>query len=191
MLKEKKRKLRESVLATLTRLSTNQKREIERELENQLYNSEIWQKAKVIGITSATSIEWNTEPMIKRAWEQNKTIAIPKTIPARSEMNFFKITSFNELKVGYANILEPNVSENRLIDKNDIDLIIVPGIVFDKKGYRIGFGGGYYDRFLVDFLNHTASIVSERQLVDTLPTEKHDIPVQFLITENGMLKTAE
>ena len=183
-----KSSLRNKVLTKLTSLPEVRKKQIEKKLSRNLFNSKLWKKANVIGLTCSTEIEWNTMPIIQKAWSEGKGVAVPKTDSTKSTMKFYLIKNEGQLKVGYGNILEPIIELSRFIDKFEIDLLIVPGIVFDKYGYRIGFGGGYYDRFLTNFTNETVSLLSSKQLVDKLPIEKHDINVQYLITETGLYK---
>lgn len=176
------------MLNNLASLPTVKKKTIELQLTKHLFTSNIWKKATVIGITCSTELEWDTKQIIEQAWEEGKVVAVPKTIPTDSQMEFYKINDFSQLTIGYQGILEPSPNINKLIEKKSIELLIVPGVVFDEYGYRIGFGGGYYDRFLADFSNTTVSLLSTLQLVTKLPIEKHDIHVQYLITEKGCHK---
>ena len=76
--------------------------------------------------------------------------------------------------------------KQNLVEPNDIDLLIVPGIAFDSEGFRMGFGGGYYDRFLQSFKGNTVSLAFQEQIVSNLPKEDHDIPVEKIITDEGI-----
>lgn len=186
-----KEELRKDAIHRLKDLRTNERIEIERGLLNQLLNSEHWKNAKTIGITISQGFEWNTEPIIKAAWEAGKDVCAPKCTPETKALNFYKFTSYNQLEVVYYNLKEPNKTSTDIVEKNDVDLIIVPGVLFDKMGYRIGFGGGYYDRFLQDFHNQTLSLVSTVQLVGELPNDTFDIPVQYIVTESTVFKASE
>lgn len=128
-------------------------------------------------------MEWDTVPIIEKAWEEGKRVAVPKCLPNR-KMSFYQLDHFNQLVKGMHDIPEPNPDQTIIIEKNNIDLLIVPGIVFSPNGYRIGFGGGYYDRFLADFRNETVSLASHHQMVDQLPIDSFDIPVQHIITSS-------
>src|SRR5699024_12883003 len=119
---------------------------------------------------------------------QVKQFIDPNSVTSTREMVFDKIVNFNQLEVVYYNLLEPKPQETKPVEKNSIDLIVVPGVVFDKVGYRIGFGGGYYDRFLADYQNETVSLLHTEQLVDCIPIDSHDIAVNHLLTEKGLVK---
>ncbi|HLR71493.1 MAG TPA: 5-formyltetrahydrofolate cyclo-ligase [Pseudogracilibacillus sp.] len=183
--------LRKITLEKLADLTHDDKKVIETQLKEHLLKSACWKNAKTIGITCATELEWNTIPIIQHAWKEGKTVAVPKTNSSQSTMEFYQIDYLSQLRKGYGDILEPITDNKQLIKKQEIDLLIVPGVIFDEYGYRIGFGGGYYDRYLVDFKHETVSLLSTFQLVRSLPIEKHDIHVQYLITENGLRKVKQ
>src|SRR5699024_5815524 len=112
----------------------------------------------------------------------------PKCYPNDKALKFYKLTSYNELEVVYYRLQEPDPERTTYIHKNDIDLLIVPGLLYNKEGYRIGFGGGYYDRFLVDFPHMTVSLASQYHVMEKMPVEMHDISVDYVITEKGFMK---
>lgn len=184
----KKKYLREETIKLLKDLSAKKRQEIERKLEAILIRQSYWMEAKTIGITLSQSIEWDTRPIIKRAWDEGKQVAVPKCLPKTKEMEFYLIKSFDQLELAYFNIMEPLPDKTKKVQSNKIDLLVVPGLVFDQKGYRIGFGGGYYDRYLTRFKNNTVSLLSSYQLKDEIPRMEHDLPVQYLITEMGASK---
>lgn len=184
-----KEKIRSKIQGKLKGLSLTDKKNIEMDLFNILTKSSLWKKATSIGLTISTDIEWDTKPIIEHAWEQNKKIAVPKCHVQTKQLIFYEINSFNELISGYANIKEPDPLKTKEVQKHMIDLLIVPGLAFDKLGYRIGFGGGYYDRLLQNTNMLTVSLVSELQLIDNVPKDHFDIPVNYLITETNIIKT--
>lgn len=115
-------------------------------------------------------------------------VCIPKSIHKSRALHFYEIISFQQVEKGYFDLLEPVVSETRRVDNSEIDLMIVPGLAFTRQGYRIGFGGGYYDRFLKDFKHTTVSLLHSNQLVKSFPIETFDMPVQYLVTEKGLMQ---
>ncbi|WP_226376843.1 5-formyltetrahydrofolate cyclo-ligase [Oceanobacillus halotolerans] len=178
---------RKDMITTLKQLPVEDKKQIEEKLLANLVNSPLWKSAKVIGITVSQGFEWNTKPIIEAAWKSEKSVCVPKCIPDEKKLMFYQINSFEQLEVVYYSLLEPIPDDTIFIPKKEIDLLVVPGLVFDKNGYRIGFGGGYYDRFLADFPNKTVSLLSTLQLIDRINADQYDLPVHHLITENGML----
>lgn len=179
--------LRTEAIEGLKGLSNDEKQIIEKGLLSNLTQSTLWKEAKTIGITISQGFEWDTKAIIESAIKAGKTVCAPKCFPKMRLLKFYQFSTFDELEVVYYNLLEPKAEEANYIEKNEIDLLIVPGVMFDKKGYRIGFGGGYYDRFLTDFTNTTVSLSSIGQLVESLPIEKFDLPVQYVITDQGII----
>lgn len=179
--------LRKKTIAHLKKLSHHEKQYIEEQLRNHLFSSPEWMKANVIGITIARGFEWDTREIIKQGWKQGKEIVVPKCYPEEKKLVFYRMSGFDEVETVYYNLLEPKPVEQHKVKHSSIDLVMVPGIVFNEKGYRIGFGGGYYDRFLSNYTNTSLSLLSTSQLASNLPVEEHDIPVNKLITEIGML----
>src|SRR5699024_8900956 len=99
------------------------------------------------------------------------------------------VTNFEQVRRGHFGMEEPVPEKTQKIEKQQIDLMIVPGLIYNESGYRIGFGGGYYDRFLSDFSHATLALLHSDQLVSSFPVEKFDIPVAFLVTEEGMISS--
>lgn len=181
--------LRRKILTKLKHINLDEKKQIESSLHTSIFQASLWKSANVIGITCSQSFEWNTFPIIEKAWLEKKIVTIPKSYPNNNQMKFFQINDKKELVRGYANILEPDVNKANMMDEQRIDLLFVPGLLFDWAGYRIGFGGGYYDRFLQQFKNPTVSLVSDFQMIDRIPRDSFDIPVQYLVKKEGWIKT--
>lgn len=182
-----KRKLREQTYQHSKALTPALHKTMQDKVYDHLFSSDIWKRSDKIAVTLATGREIDTKPIIEKAWEQHKQTAVPKVDPMKRSLHFYSIDSFRDLVEGFAGIMEPAQKEKQEWDKNDFDLVIVPGMVFDREGYRIGFGGGYYDRFLEDCRACTCSLAFDYQLIEHVPREAHDIPVQAVITEKGVI----
>lgn len=182
-----KKVLRESMIEELGKLTEHERHAISEQLHEGLFKSNYWKNAEMIGIYVSFGTEWDTRNIIEEAFKTGKNIAIPKTIPETKEMDFYQVTDWSQVKKGHFGIQEPVIEKTTYVEKDAINLLIVPGLIFSKDGYRIGFGGGYYDRFLVDFIHPTVSLVSEKQLRETLPISNYDLPVNYLITETGII----
>ncbi|RYG74700.1 5-formyltetrahydrofolate cyclo-ligase [Lentibacillus lipolyticus] len=178
-----KQEMRKTAINKLKNIPTMERRQIEQRLQRHLTDSVAWQSADSVGITVSKGFEWDTNPIIETAWQEGKSVCVPKCFPDERKLNFFILNTYDQLETVFHGLLEPKPTETEEVSKKDIDLLIVPGLVFDKHGYRIGFGGGYYDRFLVDFPNRKLSLAASFQVVERLPSDSYDIPVDTLITE--------
>lgn len=176
-----KKVLREKMLSRLKNLSKSKREEINTDLHKQLFIQSDWQQAKTIGITISLNHEWDTWPIIEKAWQEKKKVVVPKCNPIDRSMTFHQISSKDDLEVQYYHLMEPIESKSKKVSADQIDLLIVPGVVFDHNHYRIGHGGGYYDRYLSKVDLQTISLVWHGQLVDKIEINQYDQPVSKLI----------
>ncbi len=149
---------------------------------------DFWQKATTIALYMPISGEVNTDLLLKNAWANEKTVLLPRChTHEKGLMDFFSCKSYADLTLGKFNIMEPK----KHIDpwQSTIDLIIIPGVAFDTHGYRLGFGAGYYDRFLNKF-PHSLSIglAFSWQIIQPKPIWNNwDMQVKVVISEEGIL----
>lgn len=179
---KKKSDVRKEVLTRLSELSAQVTLKEEKEFNvlAQLSAMPEWQNAKVIGTILPMTKEFDTYKIIKQAEKENKKIVVPKTKPERG-MDFVTYKIGDALEKTSFGVKEPVVTDIAL--KSEIDLLIVPGVGFRSDGYRVGFGGGYYDRFLSDFPNKTCSVVFQEQLAEDWEPGEYDLPVSQLIID--------
>ena len=133
--------------------------------------------------------EVDTHPLAKQILQDGKKLGVPYTIPKSRDMIVAGIQDFQrDLESGYYGILAPRKNELDLLEAKNIDLVIVPGLAFDNKGYRVGYGGGYYDTFLAKIRKDTikVGISFDLQLIEKCPINQFDIPVDFIVTESGI-----
>lgn len=189
MNKEEKKDLRKIILNKRNSIDNNTKEEMDREIFNKLINLDLYKEAKNIFIYLSFGSEIDTKPIIDRALEEGKEVYIPKVYKINKEMRAIRLNTFEDLEKNSMGILEPKDDFN-FINKEKIDLIIVPGAVFDFKGNRIGYGGGYYDRFLSNIKDKRNKIVLayNLQIVDNIEAEEHDIKVDYIITNSRINK---
>ena len=141
----------------------------------------------------ANKIEINIDDLIFKA---NKKIAVPRCLDLDNEptMDFYFISNLSEVSIGRFNIREPKILKNNIFDNNIIlnkkVVMLVPGLVFDKKGYRVGYGKGYYDRYLSRLKNKILKIglCYDFCLINKINTDNNDIPVDILVTETKVLR---
>ncbi len=136
--------------------------------------------------------EVDTIELAQEVLASGRRLAVPRCVPARHEMTFFEISSFDDVSAGYKGILEPASHIADTLSPDDADLAssvcLVPALAFDRKGYRLGYGGGYYDRFLAGFPGLSIGLARASQVsAEDLPTDRYDQRVSFIATDGGML----
>ena len=178
-----KAELRKKILQEMKALSQEQKQAIDRALTERFLQHPFYQEAKTIATYLSFPHEFQTQELIEQALKDGKKVLIPKTYP-KGRMDFVVYDSQQLVKTSFG-LLEPQ-GNLEVVDASQIDLIHVPGLVFTTEGYRIGYGGGYYDRYLEHFTGHTLSAVYSSQVQDFIP-ENHDISVQEVLIDEGNL----
>lgn len=182
---------RKNMLTELKAMSKQDYDQKSQSICHKLMQDPAFQQARTIGLTVSAFPEVDTADLIRKCWEVGKRVVVPKCEPVSRAMAFYAIESFDQLETVYMKLLEPKMEETVLVPKEEIDLLIVPGVVFSRDGYRIGFGGGYYDRFLADYKGATRSLAFDVQLADSLLMELYDLPVQGIYTESGYINAEE
>ncbi|MDO4865120.1 MAG: 5-formyltetrahydrofolate cyclo-ligase [Clostridia bacterium] len=150
-------------------------------LADRLYATEQYRNAKSLYAYLSFNQEVRTNPIIERAWADGKRVAVPKVIG--DEMVFIWIDSFDNLAPqGAFNINEP-ITDGPVAD-DETALVLMPGLAFDPEGHRVGYGGGYYDRYLAKEPGHPlVALCYDFQLYDHLEVEDYDVPVDLVITD--------
>lgn len=183
-----KKSIRDHILDKRSFLGKNSHNLSSNTIINKLYESSLYKDAKIIMTFISFGDEVDTHEFIKKSLLDSKRIVVPITFPKTKEIKPSEILDFNELEIGFYNILTPKDEFIRFIDPKEIDLIIVPGVAFDRNGYRVGYGGGYYDRFLSKYPDAVKlGIAFDLQLIDEVPREHFDIAVDFIFTENKII----
>ena len=178
-----KSELRKQVLQEMKVLPREQKQFIDQALTERLLHHPFYQEAKIIATYLSFPHEFQTQELIEQALKDGKKVLIPKTYP-KGRMDFVVYNPQQLVKTSFG-LLEPQ-GNLEVVDASQIDLIHVPGLAFTTEGYRIGYGGGYYDRYLEHFSGHTLSTIYPCQIQDFIP-EKYDIPVQEVLIDEGNL----
>ena len=138
--------------------------------------------------------EVETLGLINQLLGRGKIVTVPLVSVREKKMTAVRLINPEEdLVPGYYGILEPSrkIVEERKIDPASIDIVVLPGSVFDEKGGRLGYGGGFYDRFLALEIRPSAlrvALAFDMQILVEVPQQPHDMPVDFIITENRIIK---
>ena len=149
-------------------------------IQDFLLNSKEFGSAKVVGAYYAFGSEVKTDLIIQKAKALGKKVALPSV--EGESLAFYELSSGKYLVKGRFGIIEP--LPYGPVDK--IDLLVVPGIAFDKKGYRLGYGKGYYDKFLAKKEVFSVGLAYSFQLIDSLPSGEYDKRMHAIATEDGI-----
>lgn len=155
-----------------------------------LRSMNLYQSAKNVMVYIDFRNEVKTNHIINDLLSKDKKVVIPISVPKTREMILSQLLNpEKELTKGTYGILEPKKEYIREVNPETIDLILVPGVAFDEKGYRLGYGGGYYDRFLDKLTKNTPSIALafDVQIIEKVPTDIHDHPVDSIVTESRII----
>lgn len=178
-----KSKLRKQVLHEMRALSQEKKQAMDQALTERFLNYPVYHEAKVVATYLSFPHEFQTQGLIDQVLKDGKKVLIPKTYP-KGRMEFV-VYDPQQLKKTSFGLLEPQ-GDLKVVDASQIDLIHVPGLAFTREGYRIGYGGGYYDRYLENFAGQTMSTIYPCQ-IQTFNPDSHDIPVQEVLIYEGNL----
>lgn len=147
-------------------------------LAEKFARSNAYRAAKTIYGYLPYNQEVRTVPMLRRALEEGKRVAVPKVYG--DDMKFIYLDDLSQVAKGYAGIPEP-VADGP-VAQDETALVLMPGLAFDRAGHRIGYGGGFYDKFLAREPHHpTVALCYDFQVMDRLETEEFDIPVDLVI----------
>ena len=148
-----------------------------RKLGQLFLESDAYREAKTIYGYLPYNQEVRTTPMLRQAQLDGKRVAVPKCYG--DEMRFIWLDDLDRVEKGYANIPEP-IDDGPIAD-DPTALVLMPGLAFDPQGHRIGYGGGFYDKFLEKEMHPTLALCYDFQMLEHLETEEHDIPVNTVL----------
>ena len=180
----KKTRLRNEYI--LLRKNIKDKKEKSSIIVRKILELEEFKESNIIALYKSIGSEVDTSELIEYSITLGKTIVLPKV--EEDELKFYKINGINERLVkSKFGIKEPLGEKEKYIDNSYIDLVIVPGISFDLNKNRLGFGKGFYDRFLSKKDFNSIGISFEEQVVDNIPTQSNDIKVKKVITDKRII----
>ena len=189
---EQKKKIRSAYLEKRNQMSQEQRQAASKKIREWVFANKRFKTAKTVFVYASYKSEVETKELIQGALRMGKRVAVPKVTGV--EMDFYEIRSWEELFPGYQGILEPQTSGKEPVFPVDSDIMLIPGAVFDRRGNRIGYGGGYYDRYW-HRVNDTygcqpylMALSYHNQIYPgKLPTEKHDKKMNCILTERRVI----
>ena len=181
-----KNELRRTLRARRRAIEPQRKAELDASLVAHTLTTKEFQSARLLLLYAPLSDEPNLLPLADAAWREGKQVAFPISVTESHTLDFRTLSSIEELCEGAYGISEPPITAPKATAASDT-LCIVPALAFDKEGFRLGYGGGYYDRFLSAFQGTAIGLCYRELLQNKLPRDRYDRAVTLLITEKGVL----
>ncbi len=183
-----KTEIRKRLLGLRNSLSTEQITAGSGEIVTRLMWIEEIRKAATLMVYLSFGSEVDLDGLIRWCWGEGKRIVVPFCRPESRELTACRIDGFNELETGHYGIRAPKEGLIRPVDGGEIEVILVPAVAFDRRGYRIGYGGGYYDRFLPQAPQAVKiGVAFASQIIEEIPVDGHDLPVDMIVTEREVI----
>lgn len=181
--------VRKEILNERKAMSKEDVQNLSSKIQEYLLEWNFYKKSKGIMAYMDFRNEVKTDKIINSSLENRKTLVLPKSIKETITILPCIVKSADDLELGTYGIMEPN--DKNIADINTIDMVLVPGVAFDKDGYRLGYGAGYYDRFLQEYKGIKVGLCFELQRVDDVYRDEHDISMDYLITERGIIRIGD
>lgn len=180
-----KKTIRKELLAARDALPAGERNAKSREIAERLFTVPEFAACRCVMFFASFRSEVETPAMIRRALTSGKRVVLPK-VKGR-DLGLFEILDYDhDVLPGAWGIPEPR--ETGLVALADVDLIVVPGAGFDEQGNRIGYGAGFYDKLLPDFHGTTIALAFELQVVPSVPSDPHDVPIAKIVTERRIIE---
>lgn len=175
--------LRNSALEWRRSLLRSDKQRMDFKIQSKVMNLWKFREVRTVLAYCSKPVEIDTKLLIERAMALGKTVAVPRCIPDTRDMDFYIIRSFSDLVPGAFGVMEPDPEKCEKLTDFEASVCIVPALVYDKEGYRLGYGKGYYDRFLSGYRGSCIGLAYSDWVKDSLPHGKFDRKVDIIVTE--------
>ncbi len=183
--------LRNGFKTKRTDMPENVKISMDSEIQSRFLTLRQYIYCKTVFTYVSKDIEVDTLSIIRAAWANGKRVAVPRCVTETREMDFFYITNMSDLEEGAFGVLEPIADKCEKVTDFSKGLCIVPGLSFDAEGYRLGYGKGYYDRFLSKFQGDTVGLCYSNCIKWKLPHGYYDKPVDLIVTDRYIRRTGK
>jgi len=187
-----KERLRSRLLETRREMTFEDVWEKSALIQKRLVNSPAFQGARSIALYSSCQNEVLTDAVFSAARKDEKNVYYPRVFRGRDVLAFLPVRSLDELTPGAFDVREPGAGAEKAVDPGGLDIIVLPGVAFDRRGARLGFGKGFYDRALACCEKPLLlALAYGFQVVEAVPTGPHDVRMDAVITETEYLTTRE
>lgn len=160
---------------------------LDESVANILIKTDIFKNAKTILLYASLDDEISTDFLIECALNCEKRVALPVCIDKNGNMDFYYINSFDDLVTGHFSVREPDINKCGIVTDYSNSICIVPAISYDERGYRLGYGKGYYDRFLQKYTSISVGLCYNELVKKELPINSFDIPVDYIVTQSRII----
>lgn len=187
-----KKILRKEILKERDNINTVEREQMDKKILKRFFESNYYAEARNIFIYISYGSEINTRKIINKALKENKKIYVPRTEFKNRLMDAVEIKSLDNLTENSYGILEP-LKKEPYIEPGELDLIVVPGVAFDRNGGRMGYGAGFYDRYFKKINTDNIKKITKLalaydfQVIERVPMNEQDIPVNYIITEKEFI----
>jgi len=185
--KSPKQALRVRQIMARKSLDPEVKRQMDARIRERVLRLGSYKNAHTVLCYVSTALEIDTRLLMRQMLDDGKRVAVPCCVPDTPEIIFYFINSMDDLRPGTYSILEPDPLSCSPCDPALDALCLVPGLSFDDQGYRLGYGKGYYDRFLASFTGLAIGLCYFRDLTRKLPRGRFDFPVHTMVTERAVM----
>ena len=155
-----------------------------KEIQDNLRKVDFFRSAKSIGAYYSIGSEVQTQDILQEILNAGKQLALPKVV--KNDLVFKKITSFSDLQQGNFSVMEP---KEKCESVKNLDVIIIPAIALTRDGFRLGYGFGYFDRFLHGKKSKIIALSYAKQIVKSFPRDDHDVKINCIVTEDEVIRT--
>lgn len=184
-IKEQKNALRKSFSERRSAIDREYKNKLDSKIINRFMSLASYRYADTILLYYPVKGEIDVRPIISASLAAGKRVALPRCEDKGSVMNFHYINSPEELEIGRFGLMEPSLQSEMFDPENDVGqcVVVIPALAYDKRGYRLGYGKGFYDRYFSTYGISRVGLIYSQFLVNELPHGKYDISVDILVSE--------
>ncbi len=180
--REAKAAVRKEVLCRVRAMSPTERQVASERIQKRLQDQLLWRQAERVWLYASFGYEVDTWPLIHAALAAGKRVGLPRYVPAERAYTACEIVDISrDLLPGKLGIREPG-GHCPALGLNPLDLVVVPGVAFDLKAYRLGRGKGFYDRLLANVTAVTCGVSFDEQIVEHIPVEPHDVQLTCILT---------
>jgi len=188
-LHEAKPSLRKRILGRRDAMDSRTRTALSRAIVWDIVETSVYRRSNMIMAYASFGSELQTDEFLRHVLDQGKILLLPRVNRQRELLEVYWVQDpVQDLQVGTWGIREPKPDRCARVEPAVIDFVLVPGLAFDRRGRRLGYGGGFYDKLLADTLSPCAWLVAgafESQMVEKVPVDEHDMPMDVVVTENG------